>query len=440
VQSVIGIRREDKNKWERRVPLVPKDVAALAGGQRIEFMVQPSANRAFADADYEQAGAQVQEDLSICPVVLGVKEMPLSFLQKERTYMFFSHTIKGQKKNMPLLRKMMDLGCTLIDYEKVTDDQGRRLIFFGRHAGLAGMLDSLWGLGRRLQEAEGLWTPFLNLRPAHQYANLAEAKEAVAQAGRELADKGVPEALRPFVCGFSGYGHVSQGAQEIYDLLPVEDVTPEELLEGLTPAKDKVFKVVFREEDMVKPESGHSFDLQEYYDHPERYQGRFEDYLDHLTMLMNCIYWESRYPRLVTKEFLARRFQSAGGHPPRLRFVGDVSCDPEGAVEATLACTTPDDPVFVYDPIEQKAQPGFAGRGLAILAVDNLPAELPRDSSVAFSAALGPFVPALAEADMNRPLAETGLPAELQRAVIVHRGKLTESFRYLEAHLEAAGQ
>ena len=438
MQSVIGIRREDKNKWERRVPLVPADVARLAKEHGIEFMVQPSANRAFPDDEYEQAGGQVQEDLSVCPVVLAVKEIPSSFLQKERTYMFFSHTIKGQKKNMPLLRKIMDLGCTLIDYEKVTDDQGRRLIFFGRHAGLAGMIDSLWGLGRRLQEAEGLWTPFLELQPAHRYASLAEAKASVAKAGRALAEKGVPEALRPFVCGFSGYGHVSQGAQEVYDELPVQEVTPEELLAGLPPAADKVFKVVFREEHMVEPAQGQAFDLQEYYHHPERYRGRFQEYAPHLTMLMNCIYWEKRYPRLLPKDLLAEMW--GADESPKLRFVGDVSCDPEGAVEATVACTTPDDPIFVYDPVERKAQPGFAGRGLAVLAVDNLPAELPRESSEAFSKALEPFVPALAEADMNRPLADTGLPPELQRAVIVHRGELTEAFRYLEEFVGSADE
>ncbi len=429
MQSVIGIRREDKNKWERRVPLVPSDLGRLAKEHGIEFLVQPSPNRVFADEAYEQAAAQVQEDLSICPVVLAVKEIPVSFLQKERTYMFFSHTIKGQKSNMPLLRRIMELGCTLIDYEKVTDDKGRRLIFFGRHAGLAGMIDSLWGLGRRLKEAEGLDTPFAQIRPSHEYPDLDHAKKAVAQAGAQIAEQGLPESLAPFVCGFSGYGHVSQGAQEIYDLLPVQEVSPSELLAGLPPATDKVFKVVFREEDMVEPSEGQDFDLQEYYDHPERYRGRFERFAPHLTMLMNCIYWEKRYPRLLSKDLLADLYSNG---PAKLRFVGDVSCDPEGAVEATLMCTTPDDPVFVYDPVERQAHPGFSGRGLAVLAVDNLPAELPKEASESFSAALSPFVPALAKADMNRPLEETGLPVELQRAVIVHRGKLTEAFSYLE--------
>jgi len=146
----IGIRREDKNRWERRVPLIPKHVKELIESHGIDVTLQPSSIRIFSDEEYLQAGAKIQEDLSACHIIFAVKEIPADFFQPGKTYVFFSHTIKGQKKNMPMLKRMMELGCNLIDYEKVIDEKGRRLIFFGRHAGLAGMIDTLWALERRL--------------------------------------------------------------------------------------------------------------------------------------------------------------------------------------------------------------------------------------------------------------------------------------------------
>jgi len=433
VRSMLGIRREDKSIWERRVALVPQDVAGLMAEHGLEFAVQPSPHRVFQDHEYDDVGASVVEDISICPVVFGVKEIPTKLLQPERTYVYFSHTIKGQSYNMGMLRRLLELGCDLIDYEKITDEQGRRLIFFGRYAGLAGMIDGLWALGQRLNVQEGAVTPFSHLRPAHAFANLAGAKEAVSAVGRELAAGKVPSSLRPLVCGFSGYGHVSKGAQEIWDLLPSVEVTPQDLLAGLPPSADRVYKVVFKEEHLVEPLAGHRFDLQDYYQHPEHYQGRFDQYVDQLSVLMNCIYWEERYPRLVTREKLTDLF--AGTSLPKLRLIGDISCDVAGAVEATVRCTSSQDPVFLYDPATAQTVSGFEGKGIAVLAVDNLPTELPLESSQAFSGALRALAPGLAFADMRKPLAQTGLPPELERAVIVHRGGLTESFRYLEKYL-----
>ena len=151
----IGIRREDKNAWERRSPLTPDHVAEMVERQGIAVSVQPSKKRAFPDRDYRAAGADVDEELNGCRVVLGIKEIPPEKLQSDRTYLFFSHTAKGQAYNMPMLRRLMELGCTLIDYELITDERDKRLIFFGRHAGYAGMINSLWALGRRFK-SEGL--------------------------------------------------------------------------------------------------------------------------------------------------------------------------------------------------------------------------------------------------------------------------------------------
>ncbi len=173
----IGIRREDKSRWERRVPVTPEDARELKEEHGIEVWVQPSSIRVFSEEEFTQAGATVQEDLSPCPVIFAVKEMPLDFFEPGKTYVFFAHVIKGQPYNMPMLKKMLELGCNLIDYEKVTDEKGRRLIFFGRHAGIAGMIETLWALGQRL-DWEGIPNPFTQLKHTYQYKDLAEAKEA----------------------------------------------------------------------------------------------------------------------------------------------------------------------------------------------------------------------------------------------------------------------
>jgi len=427
----IGIRREDKNEWERRVPLVPADLRALVRDHGLSFTVQPHARRVFPEREFEEAGARIDEDLSGCGVVLGVKEMPLSVFREGCAYVFFAHVIKGQPYNMGMLRTLLDRGASLLDYEKITDEAGRRLVFFGRHAGLAGMIDTLRALGARL-DAEGVSSPFSGIRSAHAYANLDEACKAVRDAGEAIRRDGLPPGLTPFVCGFTGYGNVSKGAQEIFDLLPVREVSPDALPGPGEGSDREVCKVVFREEDMVAPRTeGASFELQDYYDHPEKYESRFDRYLPRLTLLVNAIYWDERYPRLVTRESLRALF--GGPAPPRLKVIGDISSDVEGSIEITVKCTDPGNPTFTVDPETGAVRDGVEGRGPVVLAVDNLPAELPREASVDFSAVLRDFVPALAASDFSRE--DPGLPGPLMRALIVRRGTLTPDFRYLEKHL-----
>lgn len=432
----VGIRREDKNRWERRAPLSPQQVGQLVE-RGLRVVVQPSPIRAFADEDYARAGAELSDDLSGCRLVLAVKEIPLQRLQPRKAYAYFAHVIKGQSYNMPMLARLLELGCSLIDYEKITDDQGRRLVFFGRHAGLAGMTDSLWALGRRLA-AEGLDSAFSEIQPAHRYADLDALKQAVAAAGRRLASEGVPRALAPLVCGFAGYGNVSQGAQEIFDLLPHRSLSPAELLQQVPAERNLLFKVVFQEQDLVEPaRAGGEFILQDYYQHPENYRGVFARYLPRLTVLMNCIYWTKRYPRLLTRQKLRELW--ADGATPALRVVGDISCDVEGAVECTLKCTSPEDPVYVYRVEQDDIVSGVEGRGPVVLAVDNLPCELAAESTSDFGKALLPFLPALARADYSQAFAELQLPEPIRRAVITHRGSLTPAYAYLQEPLALHG-
>ncbi len=416
--------------------MIPGDVRELTGKHALQIFLQPSVVRAFPDEEYRKAGAEIQEDLSGCPVIFGIKEIPLDFLRPGKTYVFFSHTIKGQPHNMPMLLRLLQLRCTLIDYERIVDDRGRRLIGFGRHAGLAGMIDTLWALGKRL-DWERMENPFSGIRQALHYGDLEEARAAISSVGQNIEAQGLPEPLVPLVCGFAGYGNVSQGAQEMFDLLPVREISPEELpsvTERSDCSRNIVYKVVFREEHLAEPISVENrFELQDYYRHPGKYRARFDRYLLYLSIFMNCIYWEERYPRLVTKRYLRRLY--GGAERPRLRVIGDITCDVEGAVECTLRATDPGNPVFTYDPFTDQAVDGVAGAGPVVLAVDNLPCELPRESSAEFSRALKDFVPPIAQADYSVPFERCDLPPEIKRAVIAYRGELTAEYRYLEKYV-----
>ncbi len=431
----IGIRREDKNAWERRVPLSPTDIGALNRTDGIEFSLQPMPNRAFSDAEYMAVGATIDENLTGCDVILAIKEMPLDFFRKKLTYVFFSHVIKGQDYNMPMLQRIMDLGCNLIDYEKITDDKNFRLVFFGSEAGQAGMIDTLWLLGRRLT-ALGISNPFIGVRQAIDYRTLTAAESAIETVGQDINANGVPDEIHPVIFGFAGYGNVSKGAQGILHNLPVIEISPEELLnppDGLLDSKKHVYQVVFKEEHMVDPKDPENqFVLQDYYDHPEKYNGVFAKFIPHLTVLMNCIYWSEDYPRLFTKEH-AKELYSGG--QPKLVAIGDISIDVEGAVEVSLKATDSGNPVYVYDVDSGNAVDGVEGNGPAILAVDNLPCELPREASSRFSGTLKPFIPDLANADFSQDLDSIDLRPSLKRAVIVHKGKLTPDFEYITEFL-----
>jgi alpha-aminoadipic semialdehyde synthase len=432
----IGIRSEDKSQWERRVPLVPQDAADLRRAG-IDIVVQQSARRAFTEDEFRSTGVPVQEDLDDCQVIVGIKEIPAARLAAGKTYLFFPHVIKGQPANMPMLRRLLELKATLIDYERIVDENNRRLIFFGRHAGLAGMVNTLWSLGRRL-EALGTASPFARLKQARTYADLSGAREDLQRVAARIAEQGVPADVHPLVVGFTGYGNVSGGAQEILDILPSRSIAPDEVaaVAGDRSVSDKVvYKVVLHESDLVEPiEPGRPFDLADYFrSGASAYHSVFGRYADHLSVLVNCIYWDSRYPQVLTIED-CRRMWSAGR--PRLLVVGDISCDVGGSVECTVKATDPGNPVYVYDPATGIAHDGFEGEGPLVMAVEILPSEIPRESSIDFSRVLKPMLSELSRADLAAPFADLALPAALKRAVIVHRGELTPEYEYLREHVK----
>lgn len=428
--NTIGLRKEEK-AFETRVAIVPEHASSLYNEHGIQFILEPSDQRAFHPDEYKPADVTtIPLKGSSANVILGIKEMPIDFFEPKKVYIFFSHTIKCQDYNMVMLKQIMETGATLIDYEKVTDDSGRRLIYFGNWAGLAGMSDTLRALGERLDYEKVTPNPFAGMKPTLQLKSLSDLKDEFRLLAKRIENEGLPSVLTPLIVGFAGYGNVSRGAQELFDLLPHKEIDPLELANA--PANNRIlYKCVFKEEHMVAPlDTSANFELNDYYENgSKKYGADFHKYLPYLTVLMNCIYWTDKYPRLITKEFIRSHWRDENR---RLRIIGDISCDVEGAIEFTLECTKPDKPTFTYLVDENRAVLGVEGNGPVVMSVDNLPCELPRESSTSFSETLRIFVPALARANFNVPFEELELPRELLDAIIVYQGNLTKDFEYLK--------
>lgn len=428
--ATIGIRRENKGEFERRAPLSPDQVAQAISQYGIRFQVQSSPVRVFADDEYRTAGATIVPELAGCDLIMGVKEIPEEYIQPEQAYLFFSHTIKGQHHNMPMLKKLLKQGGTLMDYEKITDDAGKRLVFFGYHAGLAGMVDSLWMVGQRLKAA-GWETPFRHMQQAFHYRDLTHAVDDIQRVGREISHKGLPKALSPFVIGISGYGNVSRGCQFVANNLPVQTVAPEALADLVATGGDprKIYITVFEERHMARRLDGKEFVLPEYFAHPEIHEGTFAQYVPYISLLMNCIYWEPRFPRLITKNLLQ---ELHAAHKLRMVGIGDISCDIDGSIEITTQATSQKEPLLVYDFKTGQVTESCTNPGLSVLAVDNLPAELPRDATEHFGISLARFLQSLASLPKSAAFAEASYPEALKRATIVWNGELTPAYQYLE--------
>jgi alanine dehydrogenase len=434
MMKTIGIRREDKNEWERRVPLVPGDIAELAEKFGIKTIIQPSEIRVFKDEEYQSAGAEVNEDLQAADAIFAVKEIPTDLLKKGQTYLFFSHTIKGQPYNMEMLKRLMELECNLIDYELIVGETGNRLITFSRYAGISGLIETLHAYGQKMK-LKGIDTPFAELKQAYQYESLEEAKTHVSKIGQMISRQGLPEELAPLTVGFLGYGNVSKGAQEIFDLLPFITVKPSDLKQSLAEIgsdNKKLIKVVFKEEDLVKPVTG-TFNLQEYYDHPEGFKSIFDTYLSDINILINGVYWTEKYPRFVTRENLKDTLSLPGS--TGLQVIGDISCDINGSIEITRESTMPDKACYTYHAGSDSFTEGIDKNGTTVMAIDNLPCEFPRDASGSFSKELKVFVNGTCAADFNESFDKINLPSAIKKGTILYNGRLTENFEYMSKYL-----
>lgn len=440
--AVLAIRREDKGPSERRAPLTPKQIASLAGDAGLKFAIESSDRRVFTNRDYAEAGATIVPSLRRPPVILGVKEPDSDRLVPGATYLVFAHVAKGQPANMPLLRRMQKLGCTLVDYEQIVDDAGRRLVFFGKYAGHAGAINALWALGQRYL-AEGTSTPFAEMKLAHEYASLDAALAQVRAIGSRIRSEGLPAALRPVVFAIAGSGHVSEGAETVLEYLQPREIGARELQEfpATREIRREVFLARLSRAARYSRVGGGAFDASDYTRHPYRYTSALDRYLKHVTVFVNGTYWHDGLPRLIDNDQLDELWRAEG--QPVLRVIADITCDVGGSIEANVAATTPDAPVYVYTPASRREHrmilPGVHGDGPVLMTVDNLPAQIPREASESFGDQLLPFIPELAACDWTRPLNRLSIGPELRRATIVHRGTLTPRFAHLHEAMKRAG-
>ncbi|KAJ2436212.1 hypothetical protein IWW41_000379 [Coemansia sp. RSA 2522] len=431
---VLGIRREDKNRWERRVALTPSHVKRLIRETGARVLVQPSNTRIFNNSSFERAGAKIEEDLTKADAILGIKEVPIDKLIANKTYMLFSHTHKGQAYNMDSLREFLGRNIRLIDYELMTDQKGKRLVLFGTHAGYAGMIDGLHGLGQRLL-ALGYNSPLIHMGQAHVYPNLECVATKLRHVADIISDQGLPDAFAPMVFTFTGAGNVTKGARAIFDRLPHDNITVDELpkivADRFNPRyKNRLLALQVSAQDYVERIDGGSYDRAEYREFPDRYRSVFAQKIaPYTTMLVNGIYWESRYPRLMTTKDLAD-IQRRRELKSRMLAIADISCDIGGSLEFMSHASTIDSPFFYVDAVNGVEHKDIEKPGVQINSIDNLPTELPFEASKHFGDSLYPYAKALALGNLSDPV--------LSRAVICQNGKLEAPHAHLEKNLAAA--
>lgn len=353
----LGIIREGKTPPDKRVPLTPKQCKELLETYSdLEIFVQPSPIRAFPDSAYEAEGIELREDLSNCDILMGVKEVPLHMLIPNKRYMFFSHTFKEQPYNRNLLKAILEKNISLIDYEVLTTSSGKRLIGFGRYAGVVGCYNAMLAVGKKY----GLF----ELKPAHECHNRKEVEE-------ELKKVKLPS---DFKIVMTGNGRVAHGALEILALLPIKKVSPEKYL------KEKFNGPVFTQlsvSDYVKTKDGSKFVRSEFYNDPAPYESNFMRFAKESDLFIPCHYWDHDAPFLFTRE-------DAKDAWFRIKVVADISCDIDGPVASTLRPSTISNPLYGYDPTTESETDFMNPRAIGVMAVDNLPCELPKDASEDF--------------------------------------------------------
>ena len=448
MRTIFAIRREDlSKKAEKRTAIVPV-LANQISNANFELKVQPAihpesgeAKRAFSDEDYVQAGVQINEDISDADVIFGLKEVDLEFILPGKTYFMFSHTHKGQEKNRKLLRKLKENKCSLIDYELIVDDNKQRIITaFTYFAGYAGMIDSLWTLGKRLKKA-GIDNVFEQIPQSIEKENLDEIKAIIQNAGAQILQRGTSADMPPVITCFLGNGKTSAGAQEIYDLLPVKSIGLGELADIYeNGSRNWVYKLVLDIPDMYRLHNRSHYANKElsyeelfelYFKESEEFETNLDRVFPWCTMLMNCILWSPKYPRLLSLEDTKAWYQQSQS----LQVVGDITCDPEGAIQFSQE-TWIDDPVFIFDPLTGKSTQGFDGEGIAVMAVTNLPCEFSADASKGFSDNLAPLMPGILAADFSAgQVHDANLPEAIQKAVILWKGQFTPEYAYMNAFL-----
>lgn len=399
----VGIIREGKVPHDKRVAFTPEQCVQISKEfPNVDLIVQPSDWRSFTDAEYRAAGVKLEENISDCDILIGIKEVPKSELIPNKKYLFFSHTIKKQSHNQSLLRTMMDKGITMIDYECLVDKNDNRIIGFGRFAGIVGAYNGVM--------AYGLKYKMFDLKPA----NLCHDKKELFS---ELEKVNLPN-IKIVV---TGGGRVANGACETMGALGLRKVTPYEFLNYTF--REPVY-VQLHSHDYFEAKDHSPFSNFDFHHEPENFRCTFSDpnnFASVTDLLVHATFWDPRADILFSKS----RMRDPDF---RISVIADVTCDIDGSIPSTTQSTTIDDKFYGYDPLTEKVIGSFDREAITVMAVDNLPCELPRDASDGFGKHLiERILPALFGEDENGTIA---------RASILNNGKLTERFAYLKEYAE----
>lgn len=397
----VGVLRETKKPPDRRVAIPPHTgLKILDKFPNVSIFIQPSDIRCFTDAEYREQGYFLTEDLRECDILIGVKEINIPTLIPNKTYLFFSHTAKEQPHNRELLQQVIKRNITLIDYEYLTNIVGQRLVAFGHWAGVVGAYKAL--------RARGMRTDFFDLPPARSCHDMEEMYLHLKKI-----------TLKPIKILVTGGGRVAMGAMQTIRNLNLMEVNTEDFLN-----KEYDEPVVCRIDpvDYVERKDGSVFDLQHFYSHPEMYQSTFKRFTKVTDLFIACHYWDPKSPMFLTKEdYKHEDF--------KISVIADVSCDVNGPIASTLRPSTIASSFYGYDRFnEEETIPFIDKRNVTVMAVDNLPGELPRDSSVDFGEAL--------QEKVYDALFGDDPDGIVERATIAKNGKLTPHFAYLQNYLE----
>jgi len=396
----VGILRETKTPPDRRVAIPPQQaVEMLKKFPNIEIYVQPSELRAYDDHEYQELGLTLQDDLSNCDILIGVKEVKIPALIPDKTYIFFSHTAKKQPYNRGLLQAIVEKKIRLIDYEYLTDVQGIRLVAFGRWAGIIGAYNAIYGYGIRTKNYQ--------IRRAHVCHDMDEFFS-------ELDKVKLPN-IKILI---SGGGRVAHGAMEVLEHLEIKKVSAQDFL------KNTYDQPVYAQIDpwhYTKRKDGDQFDLEHFAKHPDEYESTFLPYTKVTDVFIACHFWDPESPVFMTLEDMqAEDF--------KMELIADVSCDVGGPIPSTLRASTIEEPFYGFDVKTGKEIEAFDNKNLTIMAVDNLPGEAPRNASISFANDLiNRVMPSLLGKDEQQII---------ERATITKDGKLTDRFSYLKDFLE----
>ncbi len=397
----IGVIREGKTPPDKRVPFTPKQAKTIENNfESVEVLVQQSEVRAFADQEYAKQGLALTTDLKDCEVIFGVKEVNLEDLLPHKTYFFFSHTIKEQPYNRDLLRTVLERNIRLVDYECLTHANGQRILGFGRYAGIVGCYNGFLAYGQR--------TDAYSLKAANACEDRAEME-------RELPKIKLPN---HFKIALTGFGRVAGGAIEVLEKVGIKKVTPQDYLEK--EFKEPVYTQLSVEEYFRKPD-GSAFKREEVFEHPERFESNFMTYAAETDLYIACHYWDSNGPNIFEKE-------EVKSSDFRICTIADISCDIAGPIPTTIRPSTIADPIYQVDRKELKETAQVGEGSITVMAVDNLPCELPKDASEGFGADLiEKILPCLLGDDPEKVI---------ERATIAQAGKLTSYFEYLEDYVK----